>query len=162
MNETVNQENKTAEQLERTFTQDEMNAIIRDRLSREREKYADYDALKDKAQKFDAAEEASKSELQKAQERAESLQAQLNALTQAAEVQKVRTKVATEKGLPANLLTGTTEEECSTQADAILAFAKTPGYPTVKDAGDVSQKTLGTSGKTRDQFSDWFTSNFNS
>lgn len=160
MNETVNQENKTAEQPERTFTQEEMNAIIRDRLSREREKYADYDTLKDKAQKFDAAEEASKSELQKAQERAESLQAQLNALTQEAEIQKARAKVASEKGIPANLLTGSTEEECKNQADAILAFAKAPGYPAVKDAGDVGQKALGTSGKTRDQFNDWFESNF--
>ncbi len=160
MNETVNQENKTAEQPERTFTQEEMNAIIRDRLSREREKYADYDTLRDKAMKFDAAEEASKSELQKAQERADALQAQLNALTQETEIQKARTKVATEKGIPANLLTGSTEEECSAQADAILAFAKVPGYPAVKDAGDVGQKTIGTSGKTRDQFTDWFETNF--
>ena len=56
MNETVNQANQTAEQPERTFTQAEMDAIIRDRLSRERSKYADYDDIKAKAQKFDAAE----------------------------------------------------------------------------------------------------------
>lgn len=160
MNETVNQENKTAEQPERTFTQEEMNAIIRDRLSREREKYADYETLRDKAQKYDAVEEASKSELQKAQERADELQTQLNALIKEAETQKARTKVAAEKGIPANLLTGATEEECKVQADAILAFAKIPGHPAVKDAGDVGQKTIGTSGKTRDQFADWFEANF--
>ena len=40
-----------------------MNAIIADRLSREKSKYADYDELKAKALKFNEAEEASKSEL---------------------------------------------------------------------------------------------------
>lgn len=73
MAETVNQETTPAaegQQTERTFTQAEMNAIIADRLNRERTKYADYDTLKSKAAQFDAAEEASKSELQKANEKA--------------------------------------------------------------------------------------------
>lgn len=59
MAETVHQEPTTpaaeGQQPERTFTQAEMNAIISDRLSRERSKYADYDDLKAKAQQFDAA-----------------------------------------------------------------------------------------------------------
>ena len=72
MAETVNQETngtaaETQENEQRTFTQTEMNAIIQDRLTRERGKYADYEALKAKAAKFDAAEEAGKTELQKAQ-----------------------------------------------------------------------------------------------
>ena len=48
MNETVEQENPATqeEREERTFTQSEMDAIIRDRLARERGKYADYDAVK--------------------------------------------------------------------------------------------------------------------
>ena len=78
MAETVKQETTPAageQQTERTFTQAEMNAIIADRLNRERTKYADYDALKAKAQQFDAAQEADKSELQKATEKAASLQA---------------------------------------------------------------------------------------
>ena len=60
MAETVHQEPTTpaaeGQQPERTFTQAEMNAIISDRLSRERSKYADYDDLKAKAQQFDAAQ----------------------------------------------------------------------------------------------------------
>ena len=72
MAETVNQETngtaaETQENEQRTFTQAEMNAIIQDRLTRERGKYADYETLKAKAAKFDAAEEAGKTELQKAQ-----------------------------------------------------------------------------------------------
>ena len=72
MAETVNQETngtaaETQENEQRTFTQAEMNAIIQDRLTRERGKYADYEALKAKAAKFDAAEETGKTDLQKAQ-----------------------------------------------------------------------------------------------
>ena len=56
MAETVNQETngtaaETQENEQRTFTQAEMNAIIQDRLTRERGKYADYEALKAKAAK---------------------------------------------------------------------------------------------------------------
>ena len=54
----------------KTFTQAELDAAIESRLTRERAKFADYEALKAKAEKFDKAEEAAKSELQKAQEQA--------------------------------------------------------------------------------------------
>lgn len=72
MAETVNQETngtaaETQENEQRTFTQAEMNAIIQDRLTRERGKYADYETLKVKAAKFDEAEEVGKTDLQKAQ-----------------------------------------------------------------------------------------------
>ena len=79
---------------ERTFTQAEMNAIISDRLSRERSKYADYDDLKAKAQQFDAAQEAGKTELQKANEKAAKLQAQLDSMTRANTLRDIRGKVA--------------------------------------------------------------------
>ena len=60
--ETVNQETleTTAEEPERTFTQTELDAIVRDRLQRERNKYADFETYKEKAEKYDAAEEAQK------------------------------------------------------------------------------------------------------
>jgi len=48
---------------ERTFTQAEMDAIIGDRLKRERAKYADYEDVKAKAQQFDAAQEAATREI---------------------------------------------------------------------------------------------------
>ena len=56
MAETVQQEPTTPAaqpQEQRTFTQSEMNAIIQDRLNRERSKYADYEALKEKAAQLD-------------------------------------------------------------------------------------------------------------
>jgi hypothetical protein len=59
---------------ERTFTQSEMDATIRDRLARERQKYADYKDLQDKAAKLQEIEDANKSELEKMQERLRELE----------------------------------------------------------------------------------------
>ena len=166
MAETVHQEPTTpaaeGQQPERTFTQAEMNAIISDRLSRERSKYADYDDLKAKAQQFEAAQEAGKTELQKANEKAAKLQAQLDTLTKANTLRELRSKVAAATGVPAELLSGDTEEACTAQAQAILddprmilvslKFAQ-PGYPSVRDGGEVRNKPTGS---TRQQFADWF------
>lgn len=153
--ETVNQEqtlNETTTE-EKTFTQAELDAIIGDRLSRERAKYADYDDIKAKAQKFDEAEEASKSELQKATEKADALQKELDGFKREAALKEIRDKVSEETKVPAKLLTGTTEEECKAQAEAILSFASPDAYPAVKDDGE-ARKT----GKkdTAAQFGEWF------
>ena len=64
----------------------------------------------------------------------------------------MREKVAGEKKVPANLLTGDNEDACAKQADEILAFAKNGVYPAVPDKGEVT-KPGQTS--TRDAFADW-------
>lgn len=154
MAESVRQpEQATAAEPERTFTQSEMNAIVSDRLSRERAKYADYEALKEKAAKFDAAEEAGKSELQKAAEQITALKQQISTMTRADTIRKLREKVSAETGVPASVLSGEDEESCKAQAKAILEFAKPNSYPTVPDGGEVRPAA---GGKTRDQFSNWF------
>lgn len=137
---------------EKTFTQSELNAIVADRISEIKEKYVDYDDLKAKASKYDEAEEASKSELQKVTEARDALQAELDGLKKEASVRQTRDRVAESKGVPAHLLTGETEDECNAQADAILAFAKKPDYPTVKDGGEVTP-----TGKksAKEAFSEW-------
>ena len=151
--ETAKQETPTAAEPERTFTQTELNAIVADRLSREKGKYADYEDLKAKAAKFDAAEEAAKSELQKAAEKANALQAKMDEMLKADSIRQIREKVSNSTGVPISLLSGETEEACKVQADAIMAFAKPHGYPNVRDGGEVHQTGKA---KTRDQFADWF------
>ena len=146
-NETVNQEQAT-----KTFTQSELDAIISDRLKRERDKYADYETLKEKATRFDEIEEESKTELQKAHEKAEKLESELTQLRKAEEIRAIREKVATEHGIPTNLLTGETEETCIEQAKALIEFKGQATYPTVKDGGEVQNTIKGT---TRQQFADW-------
>ena len=145
------QETKQTE--ERTFTQAELNAIVQKRLGEQASKYENYEELKAKALKFDEIEEQSKSELQKANERASALEKELDSMKQADAVRKIRNEVATELGVPANLLNGSTKEECEEQAKGILSFAKPNSYPSVKDAGEVRNTNVG---KTRDQFANWF------
>lgn len=159
MAETVHQENITPAaqpQEERTFTQSEMNAIIQDRLNRERGKYADYESLKQKAAQFDAAQEAGKTELQKATDRANRLQAQLDAMAQADAARQVREAVSQKTGVPASLLSGASEEECTAQAQGVLQFANPGGYPNVKYGGD-PMTTAG--GSPRELFAEWFNNN---
>lgn len=151
MDETVKQEMQ-----EKTFTQTELDKIVGERLAREREKYADYDAMKEKASKLDSMEEASKSELQKITEKATALETELNALKKEKEVEILRRNVSKETGVPENLLTGQTEEECKEQARAIKAFAD-PGYPSVKDQAPQNAP----SGTAKEQFAEWARQAFN-
>ena len=151
--ETVNQENNTAEQPERTFTQSEMNAIMGERLAREHAKYADYDDLKAKAAKYDEQEEASKSELQKALEKADALQRQVDQMEKANEVRQIRDKVSAETGVPASMLYGDDEVTCKAQAQKIMEFAGKKIFPQVPDGGEVAHVP---GGKTRDKFAEWF------
>lgn len=161
MAETVNQETGAAgkaaqttpeQPAGKTFTQAELDAIVADRLARERAKYPDYESLKAKAARYDAAEEAEKSELQKVTDQAAALKSELDALKKANQLREIRENVAKEKGIPASLLNGDSEEACKAQADAILAFAKPSGYPNLPDSGEVHTPK---GASTREQFAAW-------
>ena len=149
--ETVNQETATQEEVK--FTQADLDRIVQDRLSREREKYGDYDALKAKAEKFDQIEEASKTELQKATERATALQSELDAMKNAEKMRVMREKVAKDTGVPVGLLTAENEDACKEQAKKILEFSKPSGYPQMWDGGEARSNANRT---TRDSFAEWF------
>ena len=151
------EENTSVQTEEKTFSQDEVNSIVAERLAREKAKYEGFEELKAKAEKYDQLEEANKSELQKASERVASLEAQLDALNKAKEVEAMRDKVATEIGVPVKLLTADTEEACIEQANAIKEYA-TPAYPTVRDAGEIRGSSKA---DTRTQFAEWATQAFN-
>lgn len=116
-----------------SFSQEQVDAIVKDRLAREREKYKDYNDLKSKAAEYDKQQEASKTELQKAQKQAEALRKELSGLKEQENVRSIRTKVSGETGVPSELLTGDSEEDCKTQAEAILKFAKGSKYPGIKE-----------------------------
>jgi hypothetical protein len=99
-------------------SQADLDRIISDRLARERAKFADYDDLKAKASKLDEQEQASKTELQKAIERAEA--AEKRAATN--ELAALKASVAAEKGVPASSLAGSTKEELEKAADDLIAW----------------------------------------
>lgn len=139
---TTPEQTTTAPQPERTFTQSELDAIVKDRLAREKGKYADYEELKTKAAQLDQIEENNKSELQKATEKADALQKELDRMKKTKSINDLRNKVASELGVPANLLTGEDEESCKAQANNILAFAKKSSYPSVPDGGETVPPTV--------------------
>lgn len=134
---------------ERTFTQEEVNGFFNKRYGELMSKVNEYE---EKAKKYDEMEAANKTELQKAQERAQELEAKLKKKESEEAIREVRKKVADDLKVPADLLTGETEDACRAQAQAIMSFATSQGYPTVKDGGE-SNPTQKKS--TRDSFKEW-------
>ena len=82
----------------------------------------------------------------------EDLKAELAGMKTAENLRQIRDKVAADKKVPVNLLTGETEEACAAQADSILAFAQSHGYPIVPDSGEVNHTSAP---KARDKFAEW-------
>lgn len=60
---------------EATFTQEDVDRIVRDRVQRERSKFADYDALKAKVGEAQTAEEKAEARIKDAEQRAAELEA---------------------------------------------------------------------------------------
>lgn len=101
------------------------------------------------------AQTTAEADLAAAQEQIAALQADIDQRNLADTIRAMREKVAGELGIPAKLLTGTTEEECTAQAQGILEFSKASAYPSVKDGGETRVDVQQT---TRQQFADWFNS----
>lgn len=128
----------------KTFTQAELDQIVKDRVSRERAKFGDYDDLKTKA-----------GQAQTLEERLGTVESELNATKAGA----LRTSIAAEfgistkkgaKGEPSDaelLLTGTDEATLTAQAQRVagaVADRKKQGNVAPKEGGTT------TSGKTDD------------
>ena len=154
-NQTSQENTQTTEQKaeEKIFTQAEANSFLKKEEAKIKAKYSDYAELKEKAAKFDELAEANKTELEKANEKAAKLQAELDGIKKAAELREMREKIATENNIPANLLTGATEEECNAQVESIKGLLNANGIPTsVSDGGEPNH-----SGKVSNQttFANW-------
>ena len=114
-NETVEVE-AAAQEPETTET--DWRAMSRKWEQRAKDANAKLKELEPVAAKAVELEEASKSELQKAQERAEAAERALADATVAA----ARAEVAAAKGVPVALLSGDTRDALEASADALLAF----------------------------------------
>lgn len=117
-------EQPVAEAPEKSFTQADLDRVVADRLKREREKFGDYDDLKEKAEKYDAAEEAAKTEAQRAAEAAANRERENDALR----LDNARLRAATahsisgedEDGVPyADLIAGSDDDSILRSAQAI-------------------------------------------
>lgn len=97
-------------------SQEDFDAALKDRLARERQKYADYKDLKAKASRLDELERANQSEIEKANNKAAASEADRDD----ARAEAMRLRVAVEHGIgleDADLfLTGRDEETLRAQA----------------------------------------------
>ncbi|MCZ1070814.1 hypothetical protein [Rhodococcus sp. A5(2022)] len=101
-------------------SQEQLDKIVGSRVERERAKFADYDSLKEKAGKFDEFEQASKSELQKALERAEAAERQIGEANRTA----LHARIAAETGVPVEMIHGDDEESARASAQKILDWSE--------------------------------------
>ena len=116
-------------------TQEELDAVIKARLSREREKYADYEDLKKQLADFEAKETTYQNTINDLKTRETELVSQVESLngdlTQT-RLQTAKQRIATEYGLPLDLaerLQGEDEEGFKADAER-LASHFTPKQPT--------------------------------
>lgn len=79
--------------VERTFSQADLDRIVKDRLARQKAQFADYEDIKTKLSDF---EQASKSELEKATERAAQLEKQIQDASARAQEALLRAAIVSE------------------------------------------------------------------
>ena len=113
-------------------SQADLDRVIRDRLERERSKFADYDDLKARASKLDEIEEAAKTELEKAVERATAAEQKAAELAASAQITEWKAKVSEDTGVPVSVLAGSTLDELTAHAEQVktLMAPTTPPKPT--------------------------------
>jgi len=108
------------EQAESTFSQEDVNRIVQERLQREREKYSDYDELKT------AAERAQELEAQ-----TQELTAKVAEFESKEEHRKLVADVAETAGVPAGVLKGDTKEELEAHAEALKSLLQNTTGPVI-------------------------------
>ena len=114
-----NEQQEQAKEFQAITSQEDFDAAIQARIARERAKIpADYDELKANAAKFAEWQESQKSEAEKQAERTAELERENAELKGAS----LRASVATAKGVPAQLLSGSTQEQLEASADALITF----------------------------------------
>ena len=135
-------------------TQEELDAIVKARLSREREKYADYDDLKKQLADFEARETTYQKTINDLKTRETELVSQVDSLNgdlAQTKLQTAKQRIATEYGLPLDLaerLQGDDEDGFKADAEQLASYF-TPKQPTppmksnepvISDSKDLTMK----------------------
>ena len=116
-------------------TQEEFDAMIKDRLSRERAKFSDYEDIKTQladVQSKIADYEKAIEKNQKAYDELSAASKEKDSKIEGYEADALKTTVAINKKLPLELrkyLQGTTEEELNASADELLKFGQNSSVP---------------------------------
>ena len=109
-------------QQERTFTQEEVNRMVGDARKKVRSQFEGYDEYKAQAE---------------ARADYDEVKAERDGLLAQIAHRDLLDRVSAATGVPASLIQGETEEEMTTSAEAIAAYARAqqPAYPTDKGGG---------------------------
>lgn len=102
---------------------------------------------KSKADKLDEIEEASKTALEKAQERAQKAENEVKAYKQEAQRKQWLEEVSSETGLPVSVLRGNTREEIEAHAEILKPYFETPSAPVVEN--DNMKSNTASAGKSK-------------
>lgn len=124
----------TGQEAPRTFSQEEVDALMGKVRREVKGQYADYDALKAKASEAEGAAEAV-AKAAEADERAAKARAEADATKAELEHVRLVARVSQETGVPASLIHGDTAEDMAASAKAVSDYASRvarPGYPADK------------------------------
>lgn len=111
-------------------TQEELDNIVKERIRREREKFADYDDLKKRVSELETENSALKSTVEDDKQARAGLDAQITELQGQVsnyETASLRTRIALQNGLPYDLadrLQGTDEEALRADAERLAGFMR--------------------------------------
>jgi hypothetical protein len=140
----------------KTFTQAEVEALIRERVAREQKKATDAAEKARTDAKRKADEEAG--EFKKLYDQSQIELATAKAEAHAATLRALRRDVAAKTSLPAALaerLQGETEEELEADAKALLAALPKPAAPNINGANGGNGQTPGKNEAARREYEQW-------
>lgn len=116
-------------------TQEELDNIVKERIRREREKFADYDDLKKRVSELETENSALKSTVEDDKQARAGLDAQITELQGQVsnyETASLRTRIALQNGLPYDLadrLQGADEEALRADAERLAGFMRPAPVP---------------------------------
>lgn len=124
-------------------TQEELEEVLKERLDRERSKYADYEELQKKAALYEELKQSKDEDLAQAQKKIADLEAAAEERKKSDELKAEAEAVAKETGVPVQLLRGQNKEELEEHAKAIVEAYKDDPAPKVDlgnpSSGDTSE-----------------------
>lgn len=131
--EETNGQGTEAKEFQAITSQEDFDKAIQARIARERAKFAGYEEGQAALAKLAELEESQKTEAQKTQERLDAAEKRAAEL----ELKATRAEVAASKGVPVELLSGSTQEELEASADALIAFRGEPAKgPVIPGQGE--------------------------
>lgn len=144
---TANGDGGNVNEPEKVFTQADLDRVVKERIDRERKKYADYDELKKSKEELEALKRGELSELERERKEKEALKAAKEAAE--AEVNFLKTgqlkaRLLAASNLPLDLadrVIGSTEEEIKSDIEVLKKFFKPSSVGNPSNPGNPKEES---------------------